>query len=92
MQGYVKTTAAVMVASAGLALGLTAIAPDAAAAQRYGNCKALNADYPHGVGKPGAVDSTSKTPVTTFTVDADLYQANASKLDRDDDGIACEKA
>ena len=40
-----------------------------------------------------AVDKVSKsTPrVTNFTVDAAQYNENASKLDRDKDGIACEK-
>lgn len=66
-----------------------AVAP-AMAATTYSNCSAMHEDYPHGVGKPGAVDSTSGTPVTDFTVDADLYNAN-KKSDRDGDGIACEK-
>ncbi len=46
--------------------------------------------YPHGVGMPGAVDSTSGTPVTTFERSAALYQANSGS-DRDGDSIACEK-
>ncbi|MGV9712203.1 excalibur calcium-binding domain-containing protein [Gordonia sp. NPDC003424] len=74
------------------AVGLAPVVADApaAAATTYKNCKALNADYPHGVGKSGAVDSTSGTPVTDFTVDDDLYNANPGR-DRDGDGIACEK-
>lgn len=80
---------------AGLAAGLmftgaAVVAAPAQAATTYANCKALNADYPHGVGRTGAVDSTSGTPVTDFTVDDDLYNAN-TKRDRDGDGIACEK-
>ncbi|HMS74297.1 excalibur calcium-binding domain-containing protein [Gordonia sp. (in: high G+C Gram-positive bacteria)] len=63
----------------------------ATAATSYKNCAAMNKDYPHGVGKPRAVDRTTRTPVTDFTVDADLYKAN-TKRDRDRDGIACEKA
>jgi Excalibur calcium-binding domain len=53
---------------------------------------ALNADYPHGVGRTGAVDhvSGSSKPVTTFTVNDAVYAANASH-DGDGDGIACEK-
>ncbi len=57
---------------------------------RFANCTELNKVYPNGVGKPGAVDQTSGTPVTTFTRDAALYQANSGS-DRDGDGIACEK-
>jgi len=66
-----------------------ALAPQAT---HYKNCTALNKIYPHGVGKPGAHDKTrSKTgPVTNFTRNAAVYNANKS-LDRDHDGIACEK-
>jgi hypothetical protein len=62
-----------------------------AATPHYSNCSQLNRAYPHGVGKPGAHDHTSGTPVTTFKRSTALYRANASK-DRDGDGIACEKA
>ena len=51
--------------------------------------------YPHGVGKPGARDTTSGVPVTTFTRSASLYRTAMGynrSLDRDKDGIACEKA
>jgi hypothetical protein len=58
----------------------------------YANCAELNADYPHGVGLPGAHDHTSGShPVTDFTVDAAVYDANQAR-DRDKDGIACERA
>ncbi len=62
------------------------------AAKVYPNCKALNARYPHGVGKKGARDHVTRSakPVTTFKVDNTVYAANR-KLDRDRDGIACEK-
>jgi hypothetical protein len=59
------------------------------------NCTALNKKYPHGVGKRNAHDHTSGTPVTTFKRSNKLYSvadtANGG-LDRDNDGIACEKA
>ena len=80
-----------VLAVVGGVVGAAVVDSPADAATKYSNCKSLNADYPHGVGKPGAVDSTSKTPVTTFTVDTDLYNANTAR-DRDNDGIACEKA
>lgn len=62
----------------------------------YDSCAALNTHYPHGVGRPGAVDHTSGTPVTTFLPDAALYSRNDGgagehDLDRDNDGIACER-
>ncbi|MGZ6792144.1 MAG: excalibur calcium-binding domain-containing protein [Mycobacteriales bacterium] len=67
-------------------------APVAPAVTRYASCAALNQDYPHGVGRPGAVDHTSgSAPVTTFTVDDQVYEANTAR-DRDKDGIACERA
>ncbi len=57
----------------------------------YANCDALRKVYPHGVGKKGAKDKTSGTPVTTFTVDDATYAKN-TKSDRDKDKIACEQA
>jgi hypothetical protein len=52
----------------------------------------LKADYPHGVGRTGAVDKVSGggAPVTTFTRNDGLYAINADS-DRDGDGIACEQ-
>jgi Excalibur calcium-binding domain len=70
------------------------VAPTASAAlstNRYPRCSALNRRYPHGVGKVGARDHTSGTPVTTFKRSNLLYGAN-SHLDRDKDRVACEKA
>ncbi|GAB7051873.1 hypothetical protein JCM9534A_69990 [Catenuloplanes indicus JCM 9534] len=58
----------------------------------YKNCAAMNAVHPHGVAKYGAADKVrGKTkPVTTFTVITAIYLAN-THLDRDRDGVACEK-
>jgi len=71
----------------------TSVVPQASAAD-WTNCASVNKTYPHGVGKDGAVDKTSGTPVTTFqrsdAVYATAIKENGS-LDRDDDGIACEK-
>jgi hypothetical protein len=72
------------------------VAPAAAKAPPlYKNCTHLNARYHHGVGKATAHDKTSGRPVTTFKRSNKLY-ATAIKwnrsLDRDKDGIACEKA
>ena len=68
------------------------VAPAAPAAQSFANCVALNAVYPHGVARPGAVDhvSGSTAPVTDFQVDAAVYAANTGR-DGDGDGIACER-
>ncbi len=56
----------------------------------FANCADMNAVYPHGVGRSGAVDHTSGTPVTNFYVNTALYNANTAR-DRDGDGIACER-
>jgi hypothetical protein len=57
------------------------------------NCEALNARYPHGVGRIGAHDKTKtgSPPVTNFKRSNALY-AIAKGRDRDDDKIACEQA
>jgi len=67
-----------------------------AASSTYKNCTALQKKYPHGVGKSGAEDkvSGSSKPVTTFTKSTTIYQAAIKQnkgLDRDKDGVACEK-
>lgn len=67
-------------------------APPPTTVEVYANCAALNVDYPHGVGKLGAHDHTSSgsDPVTDFTVDTSLYEANTDR-DGDNDGVACER-
>lgn len=58
------------------------------------NCTALNRKYPHGVGRLRARDKTTGTPVTTFKRSTRLYNIAMrwnNGLDRDKDGIACEK-
>ena len=66
--------------------------PPAPTAQVFANCTDMHAVYPHGVGRPGAVDHVrgSTRPVTNFFVSEELYNAN-SFSDADGDGIACEK-
>ena len=95
------------VAATGVLLGSIAGAPSVADAavkpKVYKNCTALNKVYPHGVAKNSKVKDKvrGKTkPVTTFTVKASVYKRNDGKkkkykherdLDRDNDGIVCEK-
>ena len=67
------------------------LAGTAEAAKDYSNCTALDKDYRHGVGRPGAKNKTSETPVTNFKRSKRLYRAN-KESDADGDGIACEKA
>lgn len=83
----------------GLLVTMSALPADAAKPKSYKNCTALNKVYPHGVGKKGAKDHTSGKPVTNFKVSTTIYSYNDGKnkhkgehdLDRDNDGIACEK-
>ena len=59
------------------------------------NCTQLNKKYPHGVGKVGAKDQSSGRKVTNFKKSNSVYKTAMSHnrgLDRDGDGIACEKA
>lgn len=84
--------------------GVLVVGGTATAAPRpmsYKNCTALNKVYPHGVGREGARDKTSTGDrVTNFKVSNRIYARNDGKrpryrneydLDRDNDGIACEK-
>ena len=87
-------------ASAVLAAGVIVCGgtPFAAAARTvsapWKNCTQVNKRYPHGVGRVGARDKTSGTPVTNFKRSNFLYKTAMRYnrgLDRDKDGIACEK-
>ncbi|CAI9414021.1 excalibur calcium-binding domain-containing protein [Nocardioides sp. T2.26MG-1] len=68
---------------------------DAAAGGRYySNCDALHRDYRHGVAKSAAAAAKQVRdgygrPSTSRTARA-VYATNHSRLDRDDDGTACE--
>ncbi len=79
------------------AAGLIGVATPADAAppkpRKYANCTALNQVYKHGVAKKGARDRVRGTtrPVTNFLVYPAVYHLNKAKLDRDKDGVACEK-
>ena len=88
-------------ASALLAVGAIVCGVAAAAAARparipvlWSSCKHVNVRWRHGVGKFGAHDITTGTPVTTFKRSNFLYRTAMRYnrgLDRDHDGIACEK-
>lgn len=99
---FSRRLAAAVAASGVLVLPFTLAAPADAAvkAKHYKSCSALNKDYPHGVAKKGAKDKTSSKPVTSFKVSTKVYNMNNGPrnvktgeydLDRDNDGIACEK-
>jgi Excalibur calcium-binding domain len=74
-------------------VGAASISP-AAAAVSYTNCTAVQKTYPHGIGRAHAHDATTGTPVTNFKHSTKKYNKamrQNSGLDRDKDGIACEK-
>lgn len=77
-------------------LAFTAVSAEAVAVPaKWANCTTVNKRLPHGVGLAKARDKTSGTPVTTFRRDSAMYRAADaanSRLDGDNDGIACEKA
>ncbi len=61
---------------------------------RWKNCTVVNRRYPHGIGRYGAHDKTTGVPVTNFKHSTRLYKTAVrynEGLDRDKDGIACEK-
>ena len=61
---------------------------------KWKNCTIVNKRFPHGVGKLRAHDKTTGTPVTNFRRSTALYLTAMHYnrgLDRDKDGIACEK-
>ena len=88
------TAAPVVVVDPAKALRPTGATKPASAPLLYKNCTNLNKRYPHGVGKPRTRDKTSGEPVTNFRRSTKLYRIAMSwnrGLDRDKDGIACEK-
>ena len=63
-----------------------------ATAKEFRNCTALNRVYPHGVGRVGARDRTSGTPVQELQAEQPALSPEQRSSDRDKDGVACEKA
>jgi hypothetical protein len=78
------------IAAVALALSLTLTGAMPADAAKFKNCTAVNKVYKGGVAKSAdTVNSGGKTK-NLPTVDAKLYKTLKS-MDRDKDGIACEK-
>lgn len=99
-QGMKRKIAAVLAAT--ITLGsftvATAAPAEAAGAKKYQSCSKLNAKYPGGVAKSSSVRNTKtvkgkKVPAKSTRspkVSASVYKKNKG-LDRDKDGIACER-
>ena len=90
------TTPKTLAAAACLALLAIGVQTPAQATipHKWSNCTVVNNRLPHGVGRATAHDHTTSTPVTTFRHDTVMYNAAMranNGLDRDKDGIACEK-
>lgn len=86
-------TAHLAAAVVGCSIAVLAASP-AEAAVSWTSCTAVQQTYPHGVGRTTAKDRTSGVPVTSFTKNNAIYAAAVKArpgLDRDKDGIACEK-
>ena len=89
----------IVLAAVGSSVGQAPAATGAAAIPYlWQTCTHVHTKYRHGVGKLGAHDRTTGTPVTTFYRSTRLYTiaksynvARGYDLDRDHDGIACEK-
>ena len=84
-----------LVLAAGLGVAATALTVPAEAHTTgiHDNCTNFNRTYPHGVGRVGARDRGGN--VTTFKRSNKIYntaERHNSDLDRDNDGVACEKA
>ena len=76
--------------------GAAALSVETEIAPAWKNCARVNATFPHGVGRVGARDrTTGAPPVTAFKRSSELYataMSNNRGLDRDKDGVACERA
>ncbi len=75
--------------------GPAAVTAEAHTTGIHDNCTNLNKKWPHGVGRRGAVDKTSGERVRNFYKNTAAYNEadrHNGTLDRDNDGIACEKA
>jgi hypothetical protein len=84
----------VVVGSARAVVASPALAGPSRVPAQWMNCTVVNQSYPHGIGRASARDKTSGTPVTTFRRSDRLYNTAVRSnrgLDRDGDGIACEK-
>lgn len=93
-----KTAVTGLLVTLGLAASAVAVgvgpADASGATGIYRNCTALHTRYTHGLGRNGAHDHTSGTPVRSFYRSTKRYNVAMShnrRLDADKDGIACEQ-
>ena len=66
--------------------------PATAAGKKYGSCDKLLAVYPTGVARDAqAAQAAQAAGMIPPAVNRAIYKANAGRLDRDRDGVACEQ-
>jgi hypothetical protein len=70
--------------------GACLVAPQAAGAKVFPNCKAVSKVYAHGIAKNFKVIKTANGLTGRPFVSAKQYAANTQR-DRDTDGVACER-
>jgi hypothetical protein len=97
-QNEAKVLAATTALAAAVLFGTASVPAATSVPYLWQNCTHVHTKYRHGVGKVGAHDRTTGTSVTTFYRSTRLYNIAMSyngqrgyNLDRDRDGIACEK-
>jgi Excalibur calcium-binding domain len=87
---HTRTRVGKILPSVTLALaGACLLAPAAATAKVFPNCKAVNKVYAHGIAKNFKVIKTANGLTGRPFVSVKQYTANQAR-DRDKDGIACE--
>jgi hypothetical protein len=94
MKFQLNSASAVLAVGAMVCAGTPFAVAASAVSAPWKNCTQVNKKYPHGVGKVGARDRTSGIRVTNFKRSNFLYKTAMRYnrgLDRDKDGIACEK-
>jgi hypothetical protein len=77
-----------IIALAALAATAAIAAPADAGVRHFPDCTAMHKVYPHGIAKSRA---SARAHGREAKVSASLYKAN-KKMDRDRDGVACERA
>jgi hypothetical protein len=70
---------------------ITAPVATAAKPRKFHNCAAMNRVYAHGVAKNFKVLKTADGFTARPFVSASVYEANPKTLDRDKDGVKCER-
>ncbi|PID02506.1 calcium-binding protein [Sporosarcina sp. P2] len=86
----IKFTKRVLPALLACSMVLLPVQSTEAAAAKFKNCTELNKTYPGGVAKNASVKNKGGKTKLKPTVAASIYNSH-TKLDRDKDGIACER-